>query len=69
MTAVTLCPDVAASGAMMPLELLVKAKSKRRTAGLAVPDGMRVSLQYSEKGSYRTENILRYFGVLVRPLD
>ena len=59
MTSVTSCSEVVASAAMMPLELLVKAKSNRRTSGLAVPDGMRVSLQYSEIGSYRTENILR----------
>ena len=66
MTSVTSCPVLAASSAHMPLEMLVKAKTNRRTSSLVLPAGMRVSLQYSEKGSYRTDNILQY---LLRWLD
>ena len=52
-TSVTSCPHMAASASRMPVELLCKAKSRRRTAGLKRPLGLRVSLQWAEKGSYR----------------
>ena len=60
MTSVTSNPDVAASPALMPLEMLCKGKTDRRITGLVRPAGMRVSLQVAEKGSYRNENILQY---------
>ena len=60
MTSVSSCPAVAASGASMPLELLFRAKSNKRTRSLTIPPGMRVSVQYCEKGSYRTANIMLY---------
>ena len=60
MTSVTSCPDIGASATLMPLELLCKGKTNKRIASLRVPQGMRVSLQCSEKGSYRGENIVAY---------
>ena len=60
MTTVTSSPTLASSASAMPLELLCKAKSKRRTAGLRPRAGMRTSIQWAEKGSYRTENILAF---------
>jgi hypothetical protein len=40
--------------------LLYKAKTNRRSRDLVLPEHLNVSLQFAEKGSYRTEHILRY---------
>jgi hypothetical protein len=39
---------------------LYKAKTNRRSRGLVLPEHCNFSLQFAEKGSYRTEHILRY---------
>ena len=59
MTSVTSCPE-SASGALLPLELLCKAKSNRRTRGLGRPEDLRLSVQYADKGSYRKEKFIAY---------
>ena len=45
-----------------PRGWLYKAKTNRRGRGLELPEHCNVSLQFAEKGSYRTEHILRYLG-------
>ena len=67
MTTVTSSPVAASSAANMPLELLCKAQSHRRTAGLVLPANMAVSLAWSEKGSYRAANILKYLEKWLEP--
>ena len=67
MTSVTSSPAAASSAANMPLELLCKAKSRRRTAALVVPPNMAVSLAWSEKGSYRQANIVSYLERWLEP--
>ena len=52
MTAVTSNAAAASSPRKMPLELLAKARSKRRTAKLRVPEDLNISVQWSLKGSY-----------------
>jgi len=42
------------------VELLCKAKSDRRIKGLVPAADLNLSLQWAEKGSYRTENILTF---------
>ena len=69
MTTVTSCEAVATWSELMPLELLCKGKSNKRIKDLRPPAGMRVSLQYSEKGSYRNENILRFLHRWLDPWD
>ena len=66
MTAVTSNPAAAATAAFMPFEMLCKGKTNRAIRKLNIPGGMRVSLQSSEKGSYRGEHIEAY---LTRWLD
>ena len=44
----------------MPLELLAKVRSKRRTAKLRIPEDLNMSVQWSEKGSYRHANMVAY---------
>ena len=41
------------------IEIMFKAKSKRRTRLLRTPKDLHMSIQWSEKGSYRQEHILR----------
>ena len=60
MTCVTSDPLVASRPSKPPLEILFRAKSKRRTAKLSVPDDTSVSLSWAVKGSYRQEHILQY---------
>ena len=67
MTTVTSNPTAASSAANMPLELLCKAKSQKRTAGLVLPANTSVSLAWSEKGSYRQANILKYIDRWLEP--
>ena len=58
MTCVTSAPAASASPALLPLEVLFRAKTDRRTRSLVVPPDMLVRVQWAEKGSYRQENIL-----------
>ena len=60
MTAVTSNPGAASLPVGLPLELLAKARSSRRTAKLEIPAGTNVSVQWSEKGSYRHANMVSY---------
>jgi hypothetical protein len=60
MTSVTSDPLAASSPASMPLELLFKAQSEKRTRSLVVPADLRFSVSWSEKGSYRKDALLRY---------
>ena len=66
MTAVTSSP-LDATAAALPIELLFKAKSQKRTSKLALPSGIRISVQWAEKGSYRQPNILRYLRQWLAP--
>ena len=67
MTSVTSNPAAASSAASMPLELLCKGKSHKRLAGLDRPGNTALSLAWSEKGSYRQENILMYLDRWLEP--
>jgi hypothetical protein len=60
MTVVTSSPLAASQPRRLPLELLFKAKSARRTRHLDLPDDLNVSVQWAEKGSYRVEHILNF---------
>ena len=60
MTAVTSNAAAASSPRKLPLELLAKARSKRRTDKLTIPADLNISVQWSEKGSYRHANMLAY---------
>ena len=60
MTAVTSNAAAASSPRKLPLELLAKARSKRRTGRLTIPADLNISVQWSEKGSYRHANMLAY---------
>ena len=44
----------------LQVEILFKAKTKKRLRSLKTPKHMQVSLQYAVKGSYRGEHILAY---------
>ena len=60
MTSVTSNRDAASAPMRLPLELLAKAKTSKRTAKLKIPEGLNVSVQWSEKGSYRHANMVSY---------
>ena len=49
-----------ASAARLPVELVFKAKSYKRTQKLVLPGDVRMSVQWALKGSYRSEHIVRY---------
>ena len=67
MTSVTSNPAEASSAATMPLELLCKAKTDKRTKNLVLPANTSVSLAFGEKGSYRLHNILKYLERWLEP--
>ena len=67
MTTTTSNPDAASSFRFMPLELLCKAKSPRRTRDLVVPRGMRMSFAWAPKGSYRNEHLLAWMSRYLEP--
>ena len=56
----TVSSNVAAAGQprRLPVEVLFRAKSSRRTRHLLVPADLNFSVAWTEKGSYRLENIL-----------
>lgn len=60
MTSVTSNPEEAKSPANMPLEILFKAASEKRTRTLKRPRNLKVSITWAVKGSYRLEHILAY---------
>ena len=60
MTAVTSNAAAASSPMKLPLELLAKARSSHRTSKLTIPADLNISVQWSEKGSYRHANMLAY---------
>ena len=60
MTFVTDDEELASCPERIPLEVLFKAGSNKRTRGLKVPSGMNVSVAWGPKGSYRKEDIMRY---------
>ena len=60
MTCVTSSPVAASQSKCLPIELLFKAKSKRRTRSLSGPPDVNVSVAWAEKGSYKTANFLAY---------
>jgi len=59
MTSVTSCP-AEARGSEMPLEILFKGKSNKVLKDIELPPGVRASLAYGPKGSYRVEHVLRF---------
>jgi len=67
MTCVTSDETVATQPSKIPIEVLFKAKSARRTAKLVVPKGVSVSIAWAIKGSYREEHILAYLDRWLRP--
>jgi hypothetical protein len=67
MTCVTSCPEAASQPRRLPMEILFKAKSHRRTRGLEPPGDLNISIQWAEKGSYRQEHILRYLAMWLDP--
>jgi hypothetical protein len=67
MTSVSSDPLEAASPANMPLEILFRAQSSRRTASLVAPADLKFSVQWAVKGSYRCENIIAYLDKWLRP--
>lgn len=60
MTLVTSNPAEATRPAELPLEILFKAQSQKRTRRLKAPKDLKVSLAWASKGSYRLEHILAY---------
>ena len=60
MTCVTSNPVEARRPANLPLEILFKARSEKRTRNLKATPGLKVSIAWAAKGSYRLENILAY---------
>ena len=60
MTSVSSNPAAASMPARMPVEIMFKAKSARRTSKLVPPPDLRVSICWSVKGSYRQEHIMSY---------
>ena len=60
MTCVTSNPEEAKSPANLPLEILFKAGSEKRTRNLKRPRNLKVSITWAVKGSYRLEHILAY---------
>ena len=58
MTCVT--SDVEATSPLgnLPLEVLFKAKTDRRTLSMVLPAGANVSVRWAVKGSYREEHLL-----------
>ena len=60
MTCVTSSAHEAAHAANMPLEVLFRANSARRIRHLKPAAGLRVSVAWAPRGSYRLENLLAY---------
>ena len=50
------------------VEVLRRAKSAKRTKFLSVPEGVQMSFQYADKGSYRQEHMLRYLSRWLDPM-
>ena len=71
MTAVTSSAAAASSPRKLPLELLAKSSCKKgtppRIAKLRIPNDLNVSVQWSEKGSYRHENMVAYLTRWLEP--
>jgi hypothetical protein len=66
MTTVSSCPKAASQPRKLPIEVLFKAKSEKRTRNLKKPEDINMSLQWAAKGSYRQEHIIKF---LARWLD
>ncbi len=45
---------------LLPIEILFPADSEKRTRSLKVAADLNMSAQWQVRGSYRTENIIRY---------
>ena len=60
MTTVCSCPDVSSQPRLLPVEVLFKATSAKRTAKLEVPANRNVSVAWAEKGSYRAAHLMRF---------
>jgi len=60
MTCVTSSPRAAGQPRRLPLEILFRAKSGRRTRSLKVPADSNVSISWSSKGSYKGDDFVRY---------
>lgn len=52
---------------LLPIEVLFKAKSEKRTRSLHIDKDLNMSVQWQERGSYRTENIIRYLAKWLDP--
>jgi hypothetical protein len=61
MTCVCSSAAVATQARKLPIELLFKAKSEKRTRALKAPPDMNMSFQWADKGSYRQLHIIQYF--------
>ena len=68
MTTTTSDPMVSARPGLVPMELLFRAKTSRRTDGLWVPPDLKVTIQYAEKGSYRLHNMLVFLERILEPM-
>ncbi len=60
MTSVTSDRRSASCPASMPLEVLYKAKSEKRTGSWVAPADPSLTIAWAEKSSYRKDNLLRY---------
>lgn len=67
MTTVASCPLVASQPRLLPIEVLFKAGSNKRTRGLVLRADRNVSVQWAEKGSYRNAHILRFLDRWLEP--
>ena len=67
MTMVTSDLAAATQPRFLPIELLVRARSEKRTRSLVLPTNTNVSVRWAEKGSYREEHLLAYLARWLEP--
>ena len=60
MTTVSSSPLALGQPKRLPLEVLFRAKTNRRTRHLSLPEDLNLSVAWAEKGSYRLQNILKF---------
>ena len=67
MTMVTSDVAAATQPRFLPIEVLVRAKSEKRTRSLVLPRNTNVSVRWAVKGSYREEHLLAYLNRWLEP--
>ena len=67
MTCVTSDPAATSQPRFLPLEVLFKAKTDRRTRNVVLPKDVNVSVRWAVKGSYREEHLLAYLAQWLTP--